>query len=146
MAFHFALEAVLRLRRSQERAARLKLESIVAEQQRTQVRLRETTERSFEQHRQFQRRLAGGMAGTELQFEMEREVRVKAVCQELQNKIGELEKQRIAQVQTYYATRRNLELVENLRQRKLDDYRTEQARREQQELDALFLLRHKDQS
>lgn len=146
MAFQFALEAVLRVRRTQERAERLKLESIIAEEQRAQARLRETIERSFEQHRQFQRRLTGGMAGTELQFEMEREARVKAACHELRNQIVELEKRRIAQVQIYYPARRNLELVENLRQRKLEDYRTEQARREQQDLDALFLLRLKDQS
>lgn len=144
MAFHFALEAVLRVRRSQERVERLKLESIIAEQQRAQVRLSDTILRSFEAHREFQQRLTGGVAGTEIQFEMEREARVDAVCRELRNEIAELDKKRIAQVQIYYTTRRNLEVVENLRQRKLEDYRAEQSRREQQELDAQFLLRQKD--
>lgn len=146
MAFHFALEAVLRVRRSQERAERLKLESIVADLQRTQARLRDTILRSFEAHREFQRRLTGGAVGTELQFEMEREAQVDAVCRQLRNEIVELEKKRIAQVQIFFAARRKLELVENLRQRKLEDYRTEQSRREQQELDAQFLLRQKDSS
>jgi len=144
MPFHFALEAVLRLRRSQERAERLKLEAIVAEQLRTQARLRETIERSFEAHRQFQLRLAGGMVGTQLQFEMEREARVDTICRNLRQDLEELEKRRIAQAQVFYAARRNLELIENLRERKLEAYRTEQARRDQQELDALFLLRQKD--
>lgn len=143
MAFHFSLEAVLRVRRTQERAERLKLESIVFEQQRARAKLQELLERSFENRRQFQVRLEGGLPAAEIQFEMEREAAANVACGNLRRAIAELEKRRIAQVQVFYAARRNLELVDNLRVRKLNAYLAEQARREQQELDALFLVRQR---
>jgi flagellar export protein FliJ len=141
MAFHFSLDAVLRMRRGQERAERLKLEAILSAQAQAQARLQEVTESSFELHRQFQQRLGGGMAGSELQFEAAREANATSVCSDLRTRLQELEQRRMAQVQIFYKVRQNREVLENLRLRKLNLYLIEQGRREQQELDDLFLMR-----
>ena len=48
MAFHFSLDAALRVRRGQERVERLKLEAIISEQAQTRATLQEVTEIHFE--------------------------------------------------------------------------------------------------
>jgi flagellar biosynthesis chaperone FliJ len=141
MAFHFTLEVVLRLRRSQERAERLKLEAIISEKEQARARLREVMEGSFELHRQFQQRLSRGMAGSEVQMETERETNVNSVCNVLRTRILEIEQRRVAQVQVFFRVRQSRELLENLRRDKWNDFRMEQGRREQQELNDLFLMR-----
>jgi flagellar export protein FliJ len=145
MAFHFSLEAVLRLRHSQERAERLKLEAIISEQAQARERLQELMENSFGLHRQFQQRLSSGTAGSELQFEAVREASVNSVCTRLRARLLELEQQRVKQIQVFFKIRRNREVLENLRLRKLDLYRIEEGRREQQELDDIFLMQHSKQ-
>jgi flagellar export protein FliJ len=141
MAFHFSLDPVLRLRHGQERAERLKLEAIISEQAQARERLREVTENSLELHRQFQQRLIGGMAGSELQLETVRETSVNSVCSGLLTRLLELEQRRVAQAHIFYKVRQSREVLDNLRLRKLNLYRIEQGRREQQELDDLFLMR-----
>lgn len=145
MAFHFSLEAVLRLRHSQERAERLKLEAIISEQAQAQSRLQEVMKKSFQIHRQFQERLGGGMAGSELQLEALREANVNLVCKRLRTLLLELDLQRVKQIQIFFRVRRSREVLESLRLRKLDLYRIEQGRREQQELDNIFLMRQGNQ-
>jgi flagellar export protein FliJ len=147
VAFHFALEAVLRLRRSQERVERLKLEAIVSEQEQARARLRELADRSLELHRQFQTRLGDGVAGSEVQFENERETNANSVLNGLRTRLAQLDLRRVAQVQVFCEVRRNRELIESLRLAQLNAYRMEQGRREQQELDDLFLMRqaHKNE-
>jgi flagellar export protein FliJ len=141
MAFHFPLEPVLRLRLGQERVERLKLETIVSEQGQTRARLEEVTRSSFESRRRFQQELSNTLCGSELQFEFTRQARVSFIRAALQVRLVDLEKQRLAQAQTYSKIRLSREALENLRQRKFDLYRVEQSRHEQQDLDDLFLMR-----
>lgn len=141
MAFHFSLDAALRVRRGQERVERLKLEAIISEQAQTRATLQEVTEIHFESRRRFQQELGGALAGSELQFEATREANMASVRAALRARLLHLERQRVTQVQVFYKVRRHREVLENLRLRKLDLYRLEQSRREQQQLDNLFLMR-----
>ena len=141
MAFHFSLEAVLRLRRGQERLERLKLEAILSEQAKTRARLAELTQSHFELRRHFQQELGSGLVGSELQHEAMRGAKVASLRVALRKLLAELDQQRWAQAQIFAKARQNREVLENLRLRKLNLYRIEQRRHEQQELDDLFLMR-----
>jgi flagellar export protein FliJ len=141
MKFHFSLEAVLRLRRGQERAERLKLEAIIFDQAKTRAQWEKLTQSHFELRRQFQRNLGNGLVGSELQYEAMREAGVTALRVSLSARLEELDQQRRAQAQIFKKARQHREVLEDLRLRKLDLYRIEQGRREQKELDDLFLMR-----
>lgn len=141
MAFHFSLETILRLRRGQERAERLKLEAIASERARAGRQLEIMTEQFLESRRRFQQLMIQGMSGSELQFENARSESVTAARRALEARISELEQQRLKQVEASMKTRRSREILENLRDTKFEIYRQALSRREQQELDALFLMR-----
>jgi flagellar export protein FliJ len=141
MAFHFSLETILRLRRGQERAERLKLEAIASERARAGRQLEIMTEQFFESRRRFQQLMVQGMSGSELQFENGRAEGVAAARRALKARISELEQQWLKQVEVYKKARQSREILENLRDAKFEVYRQMLSRREQQELDALFLMR-----
>ena len=141
MAFHFSLEAVLRLRHSQERRERSRLDVILSEIGHTRIQLYEITETSLESRRLFQKQLGGILTGAEIQFESGRVEAIKAARLSLQARLAELDQRRSAQMKTYLKARQRREIIENLRQRKFDIYRMEQTRQEQQGLDDLFLMR-----
>ena len=141
MAFHFSLEAVLRVRRGQERVERLKLEAILSEEARTWARLEDVGRSQLELRRHFQQELGRGLVGSELQYEAMREANVASLLAALRTRLAELGQQHWAQAQIFIKARQRREVLEHLRLRKLDLYRIDQARREQQELDDLFLMR-----
>jgi len=141
MAFHFTLEAVFRLRHGQERMERLRLDAILSELAQARARLQQMSGQFLESRRRFQKELGETLAGSALQFESLRVAGVAAARLSLQGQIGEMEQRRSLQMQKYLQARQRREILENLRQRKLDQYRIEQSRREQRELDDLFLMR-----
>lgn len=141
MAFQFPLEAILRLRRGQERMERLKLEAIVSEQAQARRRLAIMTDQFFESRRRFQQRMGQETSGSELQFEYQRSGRVAAARRGLELRIAELEQARLKQLLAYSKARQNREMLESLRDRKFEIYRQLLSRREQQSLDDLFLMR-----
>jgi flagellar biosynthesis chaperone FliJ len=141
MAFHFPLEAILRLRRGQERAERLKLEAIASEQALARNRLENMTQQFFASRRRFQQQLGDEKFGAELQFEDARSDRVAGARRTLEMRVAELEQVRLKQVGVYKKAHQSREVLENLRGRKLALYLQMLSRREQQELDDLFLMR-----
>ena len=141
MAFHFSLESMLRLRRGRERMELLKLEAISSEQAETRTRLEQLALNSRESRRRFQQTLAEGLAGSELQFEAVLETQWSSLRQALLVHFHELERRRQLQVQVYLRARQQREILENLRQRRLELYRIDEVRRAQQQLDDLFLMR-----
>jgi flagellar export protein FliJ len=143
MAFQFSLEAVLHLRRGQERVERLKLEAILSEQAKTRASLAELIQSHFELRRHFQQDLGIGLVGSELQHEALREANVTSLRTSLRARLAELDQQRWAQARIFSKARQNREVLENLRLRKLNLYRIEQGRREQRELDDLFLTQRR---
>jgi flagellar export protein FliJ len=141
MAFQFPLEVILRLRRGQERAERLKLEAIASEQAQARGQLEIITSHFFESRRRFQQQMGLETSGSELQFEGERSDRVARARHTLEMRISDLELQRLKQVAVYTRARQSREIFENLRSRKFEVYRQLLSRREQQLLDDLFLMR-----
>jgi flagellar export protein FliJ len=141
MPFQFPLEAILRLRRGQERLERLKLEAIASEQGQAKRRLETITEQSYESRRLFQKRMGQETSGSELQFEYERATRTAAVRRALELRISELEQARRKQLAEYMKARQKREILESLRDRRFEVYRQGVSRREQQSLDDLFLMR-----
>jgi flagellar protein FliJ len=141
MAFQFSLEAILHLRRGQERTERLKLETIASEKARAKMLLANMTEQFFESQRRFQQQMGHEKFGAELQFEDARAERVAAARRALETRIAKLEQERLKQLEVYKKAHQNREILENLRARKFDVYRQELSRREQQQLDDLFLMR-----
>jgi len=141
MAFQFPLETVLRLRRGQERLERLRLETIHSELAQTRATLEDLIEKSLELRRKVQRDLANTLSGSELQIAASQDETVALTRASLRNRIVELEQRRLAQMHVYTKVRQTRETFEKLRDNKLALYRMEQARREQQILDDLFLTR-----
>lgn len=141
MAFHFPLEAILRLRRGQERAERLKLEVIASEQAQARNQLENMTNEFFESRRRFQQQMGEEKFGAELQFEDARSDRVAAARRALEMRIAALEQLRLKQLAVYAKAHQSRELLDKLRERKFELYRLMLSRREQQDLDDLFLMR-----
>jgi flagellar FliJ protein len=141
MAFHFSLETVLRVRRGLERSARLKLEAIVSEQSAARAKMEQITETGIVLKRQFQDELKNVLKGSELQFEAMRESNLALSRTRIRSRVSELEQQRMAQLRIFLDARRNREVLESVRLQKFDLYQIESLRREQQELDDLFLMR-----
>jgi flagellar biosynthesis chaperone FliJ len=91
--------------------------------------------------RHFQQELGRGLVGSELQYEAMREANVASLLAALRTRLAELGQQHWTQAQIFIMARQRREVLEHLRLRKLDLYRIDHARREQQELDDLFLMR-----
>ena len=141
MAFHFPIEAVLRYRRSIERQQELRLQQanqkLAATEQQLLELLHSLTKMAHAQAEQLQ----SGTTAAEMHFsllsrgiilrqrsELEtQKIREQAVCREC--------------VQALRQARRLREAVENLRGQQFAAYQQEGRRREQRQLDDLFLLR-----
>jgi len=141
MAFHFPLQAILRLRRGLERMERLKLEAIASELARAKRELEIMTEQFIDSRRKFQKRLVQEMYASELIFEDARGDRVAAAQRGLKIRIAELEQMRLRQVQIYMKAQQSREVLESLHDKKFEIYRKEMIRLEQQGLDDLFVMR-----
>src|ERR1700690_1463099 len=140
MAFRFSLETVLRLRASFERLEHLRLLSLTA----IIVRLRQEIATFDAQSSRFEReqrqRLTDGTPAGDLQFEATRKKTRSLQKQSFEAHLAELTRRHQKQQLAYQAARQKREILENLRLRKWSEYRREQARREQQQMDELFLL------
>jgi len=141
MAFHFPLQAILRLRRGLERMERLKLEAIASELARAKRELEIMTEQFIDSRRKFQKRLVQETYASELIFEVARADRVAAAQRGLKIRIAELEQMRLKQVQIYMKAQQSREVLESLHDKKFEIYRKEMIRLEQQGLDDLFVMR-----
>ena len=141
MSFNFPLEAILRLKRGQERVERTKLEALSSVLAQAKSRL-DFIDRDFlETRRNFRQRMSEETYGSELQFEELKSGHVEANRRALESRISELEQARLKQVDAFAKSRRSRETIENLRDEEFHTYRQMMSRREQQQLDDLFLMR-----
>lgn len=141
MAFRFALQPVLLLRRSQQRQERLRLEAIGSELGQARLRLEQMKNASLEWGRQMQNSLGAGEPGALVQWDRWRGERFAAAVADQEVRVAHIEELRRTQLQTYMKARQRRELVESLLQRREDAYRLEERRRAQQRLDDIFLMR-----
>jgi flagellar export protein FliJ len=142
MKFHFTLNGVLRLRLSLERAELQRLHAIAADvaQARAEIESLEQ-EREAAQRRVSETVTASGMTGAELQFEAAREAARGVLRAQLMQRLSDLEQKRKEQQARYVHARMQREIISNLYERQLAEYKLEQSRREQQRIDELFLIR-----
>jgi flagellar export protein FliJ len=141
MAFQFSLAAVLRYRDGLEQREHLALEKLqqevsLLEAKVTQIEhdcLSNTINRSAE--------LAQGIRAINLQSAYEYQSALERQRDILQSQLQEARLKWQRQLQVYQTARRRRETLEKLRSQQLDAYRREQARREQNTLDDIFLSR-----
>lgn len=141
MAFRFTLAGVLRLRASFEKFEHLRLMAIAATIVRVRAEMDAIAKEVAVARYRVQQMLAGGTFSGEILFEKASERLRAERLRVLEMKLVDLKKKEEAQRAVYMMARQKLEIVESLRERQLSAYRQEQARREQQGLDELFLLR-----
>jgi len=146
MAFHFSLRALLRLRESVEKAELLRLQTIAA--QAVQLRLEiESLDGEIKNRRQeLLDQAATGISGAELHLAAESEAARQQRRTQMLSKLNEVEQLRKKQQLRYTHAHQQREILSNLRERQLSVYLREQTRREQQQIDELFLIRRAHRS
>jgi flagellar FliJ protein len=140
MSFRFALAPLLRLRQSIERQRALKLQEANLQVSRAQERLAQL-ERSLSDSAQSDAAgLTAGCTAAELQFASVFRENLQHFRLELQSDIRKLELLRQQAASAYHQAYREREVLETLRARQRRAYQQDQLRRQQQELDATYLL------
>jgi flagellar export protein FliJ len=85
--------------------------------------------------------LASGVVAAELHFAaFTAAVRLERK-RGLQRQLADLEKKQQTQRSLYYAARQRHQILQNLRDQRLNEFRIEASREEQRQLDELFVLR-----
>jgi flagellar protein FliJ len=141
MPFRFPLEAVLHFRRSVEHQQELRLRAANQHVMRVRHLLEQIERRLQESANMRSAQLRSGTSAAELQFSLVCEDAMGAQVPELQRELARLRKLRDQQQRVYRQVRREREILESLRQRQLEEYERATARREQRQLDDLFLMR-----
>jgi flagellar export protein FliJ len=141
MPFHFSLAALLHFRQSIEHQQELRLRA--ANQQVARVRhlIDQLEQKAKDSGNQRAQQLSLGTTAAELQFSFLYEAGIREQMQELLREFVRRRNLRDQQQRLYQQTRRDREILENLRDRQLHEYERESRRREQREQDDLFLLR-----
>jgi flagellar export protein FliJ len=141
MVFHFPLQAVFHFRQSVEHQHELRLRT--ANQQ--VARARRVVEQFDDRIRQAQLRqaneLGAGTTSAELRFALAAEAALHQQRQEAERDLLRRQNLRDQQQKIFQQARRERETFESLRNHQLHDYERAAARREQRQLDDLFLLR-----
>jgi len=141
MPFRFTLKALLRLRETSERTELDKLRAIAAQIIRAKAEIELLDDDSDAERRKMLDEAAKGITGAELHLEVLREEAYRARRSALVKEVKELEIARIERQKRYTEARQQREILSNLRERQLTAYNLILARREQQQLDELFLIR-----
>ena len=140
MPFHFSLQPILKLRMSYERLERLRLLGLVAVMVRVREEMAVLEQESADARRRLQQTLGTGLAGVELQLEAGCEKLRADRKQALEARLTDLSQKHEKQRLIYLNARQKREILENLRDRKWEEYRREQNRREQRQVDEMHLL------
>ena len=141
MAFQFSLETLLRVRRSIERQKELKL--LHAAQQVVSVKQEiETVNHAITATWKSDQGDSGmTVCAAQLHFDISRRVVLWEHRKGLEKILSEREALRIQCQREFHAAHREREAVEVLREEQCELYRREEARREQRQVDDLFLIR-----
>lgn len=141
MAFDFKLQSILHFRQSLEHQQELRLRA--ANQQVARVRhlLEQMDAHRQELHRAQNKQMSSGITAAELQFELLCEAELLRHRRELSQQLARLEQLREQQREILQQARQAREMLEAVRERELALYKKEAGRREQRNLDDLFLMR-----
>jgi len=141
MPFHFSLEAVLHLRRSIEHQQELRLQAANQQVARVRHALEAAANRINETQARAAEELRTGTTAAAIQFALQCEATLQRHRQELRRELARAEGLRNQQQRIFEQARRERETFESLRQQQLREYQRDAARRQQRQVDDLFLLR-----
>jgi len=141
MAFHFALDPLLRLRQSVERQRSLLLQEATLQLRRAEEELARFEQFLTDSALADFAGLAAGCSGAELHFAHLYGEQLQTFRLQLQNEVERSKAVRQQVLTAYQQAVRERELLETLRSSQHRAYRLEQSRQQQQELDTNFLLR-----
>ena len=141
MPFHFPLQALLHLRQSIEHQQELRLRTANQQVARVRHALEQLDGRIGQTHTLCSDYLARGTTGAELYFIQTMEGSLQAHRKELEHELQHCQHVRDQQERIFRQARRERETFESLRSQQLRHYQRDQARREQRQLDDLFLMR-----
>jgi flagellar export protein FliJ len=141
MAFRFSLQALLHLRKSIEHQQELKLRAANQRLSRVRHLLEQLEQQRLEQRLAQSRQLTDGTTAAELRFQLQCEGQLQRHRREVEQQLAILEKARNQQREILQNARRARETLEALRDQQLGVHEKEARRREQRNLDDLFLMR-----
>ena len=141
MAFHFPLQAVFHFRQSVEHQQELRLRT--ANQQVAKVRhlIDQIDDRIQQIQTRQSQQLEAGTTSAELRFALTSEAWLRQQRQEAERELLRWQNLRDQQQKIFQQARRERETFQSLRDHQLLQYQRDAARREQRQLDDLFLLR-----
>lgn len=142
MAFRFALAPLLRLRQGVEQQCALSLQEASLQLSRGQEALRNLERMIRDSAVTDAARLTDARSAAELQFAALVRAQLDGICFQLENQINCLESIRDRAALAYQRAYREREVLESVRRRQHEAYLSEQARRQQRELDATYLIQH----
>jgi len=141
MAFRFPLQAVFHFRQSIEHQQELRLRAANQLVARTRHLIEQLDTRVEEMRNRQSHELGSGTTAAELCFALECESVLLHHRQTLQGELARLQRLRDEQQKIFQQARRERETFESLRDHQFQEYERNRARREQREVDDLFLLR-----
>lgn len=141
MSFRFSLQAILHFRQSMEHQQELRLLAANQQVARGQHGIEQIDLRRGALQAQQTRELGAGVTAAELRFGLLCEAELLRHRRELELQLVRLQQLRDQQREIFRQARRARETLENVRDQQFRLYKQEAARREQRNLDDLFLLR-----
>jgi flagellar export protein FliJ len=143
MAFRFTLAAVLKYRRNLEQREYLALGKVHQEIAQVEAQLSQCEEWLSETTNLRAAETTRGIASVHLQNAYERERGLEMQRDEVLVKRQDLRVKRVQCLKAYELARQKREILEDLRNQQLQAYVLDHARREQQQIDDIFLSRLK---
>jgi len=141
MAFHFPLQALLHFRQSVEHQHELRLRTANQLVARARHLIEQIDARLHQLHTLQSQDLGAGTSGAELRFALSCEETLLQQRQVMQRELLRLQVLRDEQQKIFQQARRERETFESLRDHQLREYQRDAKRREQRQLDDLFLQR-----
>jgi flagellar export protein FliJ len=141
MAFHFALESVLRLRVSVERQEQARLEMAARHLHSMQEKCIVLKSERAALEDKFRTGMRNGMDASELHYYLSSKSGLDIAETEAARILMEAQKLWNEQRAKFLQARREREVIASIRARRHQEYLLEQGRREQQQIDDLFAMR-----
>jgi flagellar export protein FliJ len=141
MAFHYRLEALLRLQRSVEHQEENRLLACMVQVAKAREELRAWEEWRWQRKREACSEAAGGSSGALLRFAAEWDEAARRGEKQMQEGLKAAEATAQKQRQVYREARQKREILEGLKDRQESVYSIEQLRQVQRSLDEAHLLR-----
>jgi flagellar export protein FliJ len=140
MSFHFALEAVLRIRRIREDQQRNLLLAANIECDRLRSQLAAVEQDQARQRAMISQQIATGISGAELQFDSVCRRQAKILRNQILVQLQAASKHAAQEREKYFLLRRERRAIEALRDSAQQQFEREQRRQEQLVLDEIHLL------